>query len=877
MNQEFKYGQPPVLANRILSFFLKEELWEEVEGDLLEKYELLLANHTHSTAKIRYWFEALNYLRPFALRHKTSINSKSTIMFSNYLKIATRNIAKHKFHASINIMSLAIGIAACLVIYLFIADEKSFDQQHAEKENIYRLCEVQSFPGTKTQNVALSMPKMGPTFVDEFPEALTYTRFWNWDKRVWVLNDKRIAAENTVAVDSTFLSMFDYKLLSGDRKTVFDEPNTVVFTEELAIKIFGSTDVVGKSLLMRDKSYEVTGVIADAPENSHLQFDALVSMATILKDDPDFNHQWGSNFLVTYLQLVPGADTKEMATGYRDYLIEQSGQEDVEDYMKIYLQKLSDVHLASTNVEHDYQNYRKFNGDYLGIFTLVGIFIMVIASVNFMNLSTARASKRAKEVGVRKSAGANKKQLFWQFIVESMLLAFSALVVALIIDLLALPFLNNTTERTLSLLTFLANPLALGAICLIVLLLGLLAGIYPSIHLASFEPAIVLKGGDINDKKSFFRSSLIVTQFSLALAMIVATLVVLDQLNYMRNKDIGFNKDHILLVDMDRVANEKFDVLKQQLLNSSHITGVTASGQRLGNNFHQWGFKAKIDTGMLDLGPSNVLVGYDYFDVYGIEFVAGRKFSKDYATDDGLAFIINESFAKELPYENPIGQKVGHSWYPNDSLGTIVGVTKDFNFNSLHHKVNTLSMVIHTEWTYSELSVKLKGENIEEGIADVERIWASLVPDYPLDYSFLDQHFQEMYKSDKQMGTVVSIMAILSILIGSMGLFGLSSIAMERRIKEIGIRKVLGAKILQLLVILSSDFAKLIGISFLIAVPVTYYFLSNWLNNFAFSTGINPLIFIGGGLAAFGIAMGTISYHILKAAISNPVRALKYE
>lgn len=867
-------SHPPKLATKVLHWLLKPEYAEEVTGDLLERYKIKIQQYPSWRARLHYWYQVINYLRPFAMRQPLVINSIFLIMFKNYLLIASRNLTKHKFHSSINILSLAIGIAACLVIYLFIADERSFDAMH--EKNIYRLCEVQSFPGTNTQNVALSMAAMGPTLNEEYPALKQFTRYWNRGKRIFEVDDKQIAIEHVIFVDSTFFHVFDFSLVSGDKSEVLVEPRSLVISEASAMKLFGNLEVIGETVTLWDQSFKVTGLMEDVPENSHLQFDVLVSMSTQLEDNPDFNNRWGSNFLITYFEIQEGADIKQLETQFAEILPERSGWAEMNDMIITYLQPLDEVHLGSTDTQHDYQNYRKFNGAYLDIFSLVGIFILVIAGVNFMNLSTARASKRAKEVGIRKSVGAYKPQLFWQFIVESVLLALSALVLGVLIDLVALPFLNVAVDRQLSLLTFITDPILLAIVFAVVIVLGMLAGLYPSLHLSSFKPAVVLKGSAVIDRKSILRSSLVITQFSLVLAMIVATFIVLNQLNFMRSKDIGFDTEQMLLIEMGGSSNEKFDLLKSSIKANSHVAGVTASGQRLGNNLHQWGFKVAADTGVIDMTTSNTWVDYDYLEVYGIELISGRGFSKEHARDDGLSFIINESLAKELPFDDALGKSVGHGFYPNDSLGTVIGITKDFNYNSLHHEVNTLSLVVHEEWGFDEMSVKITG-NVDIAVREIEEIWRTHVPEYPFSYSFLDDHFDELYKSDQQMSTVVSIIAVLSILIGSLGLFGLSAISVERRIKEVGVRKVLGASISQILVILSSHFAWLILISFLIAAPATYYFLYQWLENFAFRVDINPLIFLLGGFLAFAIAMLTISFHTLRAANTNPVRSLRYE
>ncbi|MEP1035138.1 ABC transporter permease [Ekhidna sp.] len=866
---------PPKLPTRFLKWFCNPLLIEDLEGDLSELF-VERANKNHFKAKLKYILDVLLLFRPGIIRSFDIKNRLiNTSMLRNYLKSSIRNLLKYKSFSSINIFSLTIGMAACMVIFLFIRDEKSFDAFH--EKNMYRLCEIQSFPGTNTQKVALSMPGMGPTMTDQFPEIERYTRFWSWGSQVIRRDDKSLIAERVVGVDSTFFEMFNFNLIHGDRREVIGGPLDAVISKDIALRLFDNIDVVGERFDVDDNEYVVRGVMENVPKNSHLQFDIALSVFASGNEVEAFNNRFGSNFLNTYLILNKEADIEALTDKFPAYLSRAMDNPDINEIYKLFLQPLPEVHLASMDIEHDYNNYRKFNGQYLDVFVLVGIFILIIASVNFTNLTTARASYRSKEVGVRKTIGAMRRQLFNQFIFESVLLALIALVFAIILVTVSLPFLNNLIDRQLSIFPFLMDiefiPIAIG----ITLILGIIAGLYPSLYLSSFKPIVVLKGLKNQEKKSIFRSSLIVLQFSLALGMIVCTLIVVEQLFYIKNKDIGFSKDHIVLIEMNGEMQESFNEMKEELLNQSNILGVTASGQRLGNNFHQWGFKVRQDTGMLNLTPSNVHVDYDYLDVYGIELKEGRTFSKEFATDDGLAFIINESFAKELGFDKPVGEKAGHGWYPNDSLGTIIGVTEDFNFNSLHYKVNTLSMVVHTAWGYSEMSVKINGKNVEAALNEIENIYSKFVTDYPLQYEFLDDHFNELYKSDQQMGSVITIIAVLSIFIGCMGLFGLASISIQRRIKEIGIRKVMGASLQELMILLSKGFATMIFISFVIASPVTYVFMSGWLENFAYRIDINPFLFLIGGAVALLIALATISFHVIKAVRANPVSSLRYE
>jgi putative ABC transport system permease protein len=797
-------------------------------------------------------------------------------MIRNYLAIALRNMRQNPLYSFINISSLAIGLAACLVIYLFISDERSFDAFHSKKQNIYRLDEVQNFTGTNVQKVALSMPGMGPTLAADFPEVQRFTRFWHRGKQLVEKDDKRILIENPVMVDSTFLGIFDFKLVAGDPGSALDEPNTIVLTEATAAKFFSSPQgAMGNTLRMGEAEYKITGILANVPESSHLRFDILISMPTVTREDAGFNNRWGSNFLNTYLLLSPGVNLKALEEKFPAYLRRHMDFPDVNKYYVLFLQKLEDVHLASMEIEHDYNNYRKFNGEYLDVFTIIGVFILLIASVNFMNLTTARASHRWKEIGVRKTIGAKKQQLFFQFIFESILLALLAFVFAALLDILFIPLLNGLIGRKLSFMALIHHPLNIGLAMAVALALGILTGIYPSLYMTSFNMSRVLKGG--RDRKSVFTSALVVIQFGLALAMIVSTLIVIQQLGFMKNKDIGFDKKQMMLIDMNQEANKEFETLKTELSKSRFVEGVTASGQRLGNNFHQWGFKVKSDTGIVNITPSNVNVDYDYLKVYGIKVKDGRGFSKEHVTDNGLAFVINEALAKELNLKSVIGTPAGHDSYPDDSLGRIIGVTEDFNFNSLHYKINTLSMVVHPGWGYDEMSVKIDGNHIPEAIADVKQIWEKQVSSYPFTYSFLDEHFALLYRSDQQMSSVVTVMAGLAILISCMGLFGLAAITTARKTKEIGIRKALGATEAQITVLLSRNFTSLILISFLLASPVTYWLLRKWLNTFAYRIEINPLLFLLGGGMALSIALATISYHTLRCARANPVNALRYE
>jgi len=802
-------------------------------------------------------------------------------MLLNYVKIAWRNAWKNKLWAIINVTSLGIGIAAVLLIFLFIEDERSFDDQHLKGQQIFRLTEIQSFPGSNTQKVAISAPGMGPALMSDYPEVKSFTRYMGYDRLLYKRDGTALIIDMSVVVDTAFLEIFDFELISGNATSALVEPYSIVITQETARKFFGSDDPMGEVLQKGEDDYEVTGVLKNIPENSHLQFDILISISTSIKKYPEFNQNFWGSYLVTYLLMSAETDIVMLERKMPEFLLRHmpwSGSNPnshtVNDLYKLIFQPLAEVHLGSMDIGQDYHNQRKFNGTYLNVFTLVALLILLIAAVNFMNLITARTSQRWKEVGVRKTIGAKKGQLFWQFSIESTLLGLFAFGFGVLLAFACAPVLNILLDRTLSMQYFLAHPIAMVVAFCATILLGFLASLYPSYYLASFNAVHILRGGKVEDQKSIFRSSLVILQFGLAIGMIICTLIVVQQMYYIENKDIGLNKEHMLLVRLNQDANDVFEPLKAELKASSKVKGVTASRQRLANNLNLQGFKLRTDSVRI-LVPRHLVVDFDYLDVYEIDLVKGRGFSQHRPLDDGYSFIINETFANNLDLDDPIGVTCGWIMYPDDSLGTIIGVVKDFNYNSLHHAVDNIFLWVNTAWGYTEMSVKISGDNIESSIADVENIWNSFVPNWPFQYSFLDDHFEELYRSDRHMKSFITIMAILAIFIACMGLFGLAAITVGGKVKEIGIRKVLGASIGQIMVRLSKNFALLVIIAFLLFSPVTYLIMKKWLNNFADRIDISPVLFILGFLLAFTIAILTISYHTLRAARLNPVHSLR--
>lgn len=798
-------------------------------------------------------------------------------MLKNYFKTAWRNLWKNKVYSFINITGLAIGMAACILILLFVFYERSFDNFH--KKNIYRLNEVQKFEGmVSSQKVALSMFPMAPTLKEDFPEVKNFTRINRAEKIPLNYGDKKIYIDHTCFVDSTFLDIFDFSLAKGDRHTVLQKKNSIVLTQATAEKIFGKEDPVGKTLVSYDHDTTVlvvTGVMNNVPANSQIQFDALVPFSTI--EHPDWMDNWGGNWLNTYLELVPNTSMAALEKKFPAYLKKHMSGDNWKHY-ELFLLPLKDVHAGATDIGLDNFNYQQFDKTYTNIFFIIALIVLLIACVNFMNLSTARSAERAREVGVRKSIGAVRWQLSLQFIGESIMLAFIALVIAILLVYIFLPAVNHLSQRSLQ-FPLLTNWKLLLSLLSGTVILGVLSGLYPAAYLSSFVPVKVLKGSIQTGKnKGALRNVLVVTQFSCAIFLIIATVFALKQLNYMRNRPTGFDREQIVTIPFDRGGYRKFDALKKDLLQNTLVSSVTASQDILGSHLDQSGIQFKGDGPMRELTSTRLIVDHDYLTTFNIPLVAGRNFSPE-KTADGREYIINESLAKELLKDNTkgtftslLGKEFGF-----DSLGQIVGIARDFNFNSLHHKIETMFMFSQTDWGFTNMSVKINGNKPKEAIAFIQSVWQKNCPDVPFEYQFLDEHFEELYRADSQISTIIGSLAILAIIISCLGLFGLASYSAEKRTKEVGIRKVLGASLQNIVLMLSKDFLKYVLIAALIAWPLSWLAVHKWLQDYAYRINISWWIFLLAVIIAIAIAFITISFQAVKAAIANPVKSLRTE
>lgn len=798
-------------------------------------------------------------------------------MIRNYFKIATRQLFKNKTFSLITIVGLSLSISVCIIVALFVNRENSVDAMHTR--NIYRLDEVQSFEGlVAPQKVALSMFPMGPTLQHDFPEIVNYTRTFRNEKTSFLYDTKRTIVPSLFWVDSSFFQLFDFPLVKGDRNTVLAKSGNVVISQSLAKTVFGTQDPVGKVMSWDgDDStlFTVAGIMKDIPETSHLQMDMVAVFTTDFKKE--YANNWGGNWVVTYLELSKDADISKLEKQFPGYLKKYIGPGE-KDY-KLFLQPLKEVHSSSADITHDYYNYQKFDKRNTYVFIVIALIILAIGCMNFVNLSTAKSAGRAKEVGIRKTVGAGRLQLAQQFIQESLLFTFIALLISLGLVRLFLPYLNNLSQHHIS-YAVLFEPASLCLLLAGTVLVALFSGAYPALYLSSFIPSRVLKGSvQIGKNKSLGRNILVVCQFAGAVFLIISTVFVIRQLNFMQEYNPGFTKDQVVSISCHQNTGVKFRQLKQRFLESPDISYVSGSFQRLGNNLHQTGVKFSGIVPERELATSQIMVDHDFLKLYGIKLIAGRDFKKSGSRKE---FLINETMAKEILKNSPgipVEKLIGNpfDFYDADTLGTIIGITEDFNFNSLHNKIETLTISCRDDVPFSEISVKVNPGKVDEALSYMQASWKSIVPDAPFEYNFLDEDFQNLYRADMQLSRIVGILSVIAIVIASLGLFGLATYATERRVKEIGVRKVFGASVQSLTYLLNRDFLKLVVIANLIAWPVAWLVLRKWLESFAFKIELNFWVFLLTAIAATLIAFLTVSFQTLKAALNNPIKSLRTE
>lgn len=825
-------------------------------------------------------------------------NQNTKIMLRNYLLIAIRSLTKHKFYALINVIGLATGIAACLVIVLFIQNELGYDRHNEKADRIYRVNGEIKFGGNNYKLAVTSAP-FGNAIVQDFPEIESTVRFRT---RGSYLVKRTEASDNikendVVWTDSTFFKIFSVPVLSGNANTALVEPNSAAISKKMAEKYFPDGNVLGQSLILDNRlNVKVTAVFEDMPIAAHFHYDILIAMAG-LEEAQETNFL--SNNFNTYILLSPGADAKVLGKKFPAFLEKHIGPQaaavlggdfSMEKFRadgniwEYTLMPLTDIHLHS-----DLTAELGPNGDitYVYLFAAVGLFILSIACINFMNLSTARSANRAKEVGVRKVMGSLRSHLMRQFLLESILLSIVSFIFSIALAWIFLPVFNSLSQKNLSLPV--TEPLFYLLLIAASVFIGLLAGLYPSFFLSAFKPVDVLKGSvSLGMRSGWIRSSLVVFQFVVSIFLVIATITVNRQLNFIQNKKIGFEKDQVLIVNDAyalgmNIQSFKEEVAKNNFIKSGSISGFlpVSGGWRSDNTYWPEGSEPTEET---MVGMQTWDVDNDYVKTMGMKIIEGRDFSGDFLSDSS-GIIMNQSALKFFHFENdPIGKKISTFDGSNPDgtpdrntlkSWTIIGVVEDFHFESLKQNIAPLALFLNKN--NGTVIFRFEAANSQDVIAAVEKTWKNLAPAQPFQYSFLDEDFGQMYVSEQRLGKTFAVFASLAIIIACLGLFALTSFTAEQRTKEIGIRKVLGASVSSIVVLLSKEFGKLILIAFVLAAPLAWYAINWWLKSYTYKVEIGILVYATAGLFAFGIAWLTMSYQSIRAARNNPVTSLRSE
>jgi putative ABC transport system permease protein len=806
-------------------------------------------------------------------------------MFKNYIKITFRNLIKYKGFTLINIVGLAIGITCCMLILLFVKDELSYDKDNEKVDRIYKMTMDVALNQTETMQAVTCAP-LAETMIREFPEVESAVRIRNTGFPVLRYKEKVFSEERFFTADSTLFGIFTIPMVKGDPKTALNKPLSVVLTESMAKKYFGDEEPIGKVINSDNRTdYKVTGVVKDCPENSHWHFDFIASLAGRADSRRTI---WLNNNFHTYILLREGSSWKNLnnklnpalekfwipqilqLTGTSWEQLAKTGSR-----YKYQLMPLKDIHLYSN---YDYDIEKNSDIAYVYIFSLIAAGILCIACFNFMNLSTARAIRRAKEVGIRKTVGSTFSQLITQFLSESMVLCSVSVFFSIILVNLLLPVLNEISGKTIH-LSFADNLYLIPVFLLFIIIIGLMAGIYPAFIMASFKPISVLGGRlKASSKGKTLRSGLVIVQFSISIILLVGTFIVKDQLSYIQNKKLGYNKEQVVIIHkVDDIGNN-IGAFKEELkknlniLNASNSTAIPGS-KDYNNNAHTLSMSGAEGYRLL----MTYIADYDFVDTYQMEMAQGRFYQRDRMIDTVNSVIINEAAAKSLGFTEPIGKQIIEPDNPPRPY-TVIGVIKDFNFESLHNNIRPMLLHLFRPQGFGKyLSVRIRPENVQSTLNYMKSTWAKFAGYQAFEYSFHDEDFAKQYRSEQRTDKLFTIFSLLGIFVACLGLLGLVAHTVERRTKEIGIRKALGSTTQSIIVLLLKEFTKWILIANLIAWPAAYFLMNRWLEGFAYKTGMSIWVFLFSGILTVLIALGTIFYQSLKAARANPVNSLKYE
>ncbi|QEC44989.1 ABC transporter permease [Pseudobacter ginsenosidimutans] len=806
-------------------------------------------------------------------------------MFRNYWKIALRSLWKNKSFSALNITGLAMGLAACLLILLYVKDELSFDKYNTNADRIYRIDTDIRFGGSDFL-IATGPDPLAKVLKDEFPQIEAVARFRGQGNQLFRKGTENIMEDRVIYADASIFDVFTLPVLDGNPRRALQQPNTVVITESTARKYFGKTTVAGQYLETGNRNLQIAGVIRDLPATSHFKYDFFISLETL--EESRRNHWLGNNFN-TYFLLKEGAGPETVQAGLRGIVVKHvapqlkgllnSTLDELEkkgDHIRYDIRPLTSIHLHSDLIAELGANS---NVQYVYIFSAVALFILLIACVNFMNLSTARSSNRAREVGVRKVMGSLRRSLVMQFLMESIVISIVSLLLALILAWSFLPWFNQLSGKSIDF----AKEITPGVGLILIgfaIVVGIIAGSYPAFFLSSFQPIKVLKGKlAAGFRTGWMRNSLVVFQFGISIFLIIGTVVIYNQLNYIRNKKTGFNREQVLIVNDAQILGNKSTLFKDEVKRSGIARDVTMTGYLPTSSDRNTDvvFKDATATSSNSVSLQIWAVDEDYVPTLGMEMAAGRNFSRDFPTDSS-AVLINEAAAKIFGYTNPVGQTI---YMPDGYIGssnspyTIVGVVKDFNFNSMRETVGPL--LLQNRFDRGSVAIRIPAGNQQTAVDKVRDIWKGIAPDQPFRFTFMDEDFNRIYEAEQRTGKISLAFSILAVMIACLGLFGLAAYAAEQRTKEIGIRKVLGASVGGIVQLLSKDFLKLVFIAELIAFPFAWWAMNNWLQHFAYRSAISWWVFAGTAIVTLLIAILTVSFQAIRAALSNPVESLRNE
>lgn len=811
-------------------------------------------------------------------------------MLKNYLKIAFRNIVKHKGYSFLNVTGLALGMAICILILLFVRDELSYDSFHEHSDRLYRLeAQFLASDGSVRGAFCSLAPSFAPHLENEFPEMEHVVRIYGPGNTRVGTGDNNFIEERFFFAEEDIFEIFTIPLVKGNPQTALKNPGNLVISETMAGKYFGAANPMGKQMKIDGSNLmQITGVMKDTPKNSHVHFDFLASYTSLRgrygQGEKDYflgSRNFSDNVTQMYMRLSENADAKEITSrlpGFIDKTLgikkDESGR--VVKYSqsaRIFLRKATDIHLHSHT-----RNELEPNGDirFVALFTLIAIFILIIACINFINLSTARAAKRAREIGVRKVLGANRQVLTGQFLSESMLISLAALVLALLIAAVLLPFFNAFSGHE-STFAALVNPTGLLILMGVLLVSGLTAGFYPAIYLSAFDPTAIIRGELTKGiRGALLRKVLVVFQFAISTVLIISVGVVYKQMRYLKNADLGFNRENIILISADSDIRRNWPEVKQGLLKNPDILAATASKRAPSGRLQDApGFSTEVNGEIINSPfsmPHN-RVEHDFFKTYGMKIIAGRDFSIEHPTDTAEAYIINETAVRRLGWKKPEDAVNAPMTPAGGTKGRIIGVVRDFNYESLHHEIRPMLTYIVPR-QMNTVSVRVSGDNIQKTLHYIQKLWDRFQPGLPISYSFLDDRLNALYSNEARMMEMFGYFSILAVFVAGLGLFGLASFAAEQRTREMGIRKVMGASFSHIVFLLSRDFTKWVLAANVIAWPAAYYAMNAWLNNFAYRAGTGWFVFVFAAVLTMVIALFTVSFQSIKSALTNPVEVL---